>query len=142
MAKYAAFGTQLRMGTSTSTGATTLIIGVHNMTGPGGDTEEIDVTAHDSTGSFRETLASFRDPGELNFDIRYDPAHASHNTATGIIGAWQDGVTRYWTMTLTDAASSVVEFFAWVKSFTMSSPFDGPLDASATLRLTGLPVFP
>lgn len=142
MAKFAAYRTQLSMGTSTSTGALIPVAGIFSMSGPGGDTEEVDLTAHDSTGSFRETAASFRDPGSLDFDIRYDPGSTSHGSTAGLISAWQDGATRWWRITLPDTSSSNIDFFGWVRSFTMDSPYDGALDASVSIRLTGLPVFP
>ena len=140
--RIAAFGTQLQMHDGGNPGSYAALAGLTTMDGPGGDTEEIDATAHDSPGGFRETTPSFRDPGELSFEGFYDPADPTHNNATGVSGVWATAVKRAWKLVLTDTGASEVTFSGFVRNFQLQTPFDGMLGYSSAVRLSGLPTFP
>lgn len=138
--RIAAFGTQLQMHDGVS--SYNALAGLTTMDGPGGDTEELDGTAHDSPGGFRQTIASFRDPGELSFEGYYDPQDSTHDTATGVSGVWANAVERAWKLVMTDAGASEISFSGFVRNFQVQTPFDGLLGYSSAVRLAGLPTFP
>lgn len=143
--KYAALGTSLAHEVTQGSGTFTAIAGLTSMDGPGGDTEELDSSSHDSAGGFRENLASFRDPGELDIAGYFDPNEATHDATDGIASFWIDAQTRLWKMrTPTGAALALEDFMsanAWVRSFRLSTPFDGMFGFTNTLRFSGLPTF-
>lgn len=136
MAKYAAKGTQLQLDDGDGNFATL----AHLMTidGPGGDTEQLDMTDHDSSGFFREFLPSFKDPGEIGFTAHYDPDDATHEELAAL---WNSGETRAWRIVLPGFGGNVL-FDAWVRNISISNPFDGSGGLSGTLRITGPVTFP
>lgn len=51
---------------------------VKSVTISGGEAEEIDVTTIDSVGRFKEFIAGFKDPGQVELSIFFNPDEASH----------------------------------------------------------------
>lgn len=136
MAKYAAFGTVLKIGGT----AGTAVINIENIEGPEQSVEILDMTAHDSGSAYREKAASFIDAGEISLDIQWDPNHATHkNAAGGLRYLLAQRATSSFALTYptTPAASDV--FTALVTKFAISAKFDDKLMASVTLTITGAP---
>ncbi len=136
MAKYAAFGTQLRIGGT----AGTAVINVESIDGPEQSVEVLDMTAHDSSGAYREKMASFIDAGEVSLRIQWDPNHATHKNAAGglrYLLAQRIASSFALIYPTTPAASDV--FTAYVTKFSPSAPFDDKLAADVTLTVSGAP---
>lgn len=133
MAKYSAFGTQLKRGA--------VIIGqVRSLSGPGLSLDTIDVTAHDSTGAWEEVVASILRSGEITAEILYDPNLATHKNLTG--GLLYDLTSRAsttYSIVFPSSPTVTWTFTAFVTAFEPSMPVDGELSASVTLKLTGQP---
>ena len=126
-----AYGTTLKF---TPQGGSQVTVG--KLTGIGAispDSESVDVTTLDSAGGWRESMQSFRDPGELEisgYHLRGDAGQAALRAAY-LTGASGDFVIGF-----TDGCS--VSFRAWVKGHTLgSAEVDGAIGFGATLRLTG-----
>jgi len=133
MAKYAAFGTQLKRGA-------TVIVAIQSVTGPGISSDTEDVTTHDSTAAFEEHVVTILRTGEVSFDIEYDPAAATHKYAAG--GLLHDLVSRTaqtYSIVFPDTAGTTWSFSAFVTGFEPDMPHDGALTASVTMKLTGQP---
>lgn len=136
MAKYAAFGTTLKIGGT----AGTAVVNVESIEGPEQSVEMLDMTAHDSGSAYREKVASFIDAGEVSLTIQWDPGHATHKNAAGglrYLLANRTSSSFAITYPTTPAASDV--FTAYVSKFVPSAPFDDKLTAEVTLTLTGAP---
>lgn len=142
MAKFKALGTQLQMATVGAPTVFTTVAQIRTISGPGGDTDEIDVTTHDSAAGFKETLAGFKDPGEISIEGILDASAATHDGTTGLAARYTDGATVNWKMILPDTGSSTLTFPGWVKNFTIDSSFDDALKFSATIRVAGAITFP
>jgi len=136
MAKYAAFGTTLKIGGT----AGTAVINIESIEGPEASVEMLDMTAHDSGSAYREVRPSFIDAGEITLRIQWDPNDATHKNAAGGL--------RY--LMLQRASSSFAisypttpvthdVFTAYVTGFTPSAPFDDKLTAEITLQISGAP---
>ena len=130
MAKYSAKGTKLQV---TISGVLTDIPALRDITLGVGQTDLLDATTHDSTGSFREFLNGFKDSDESTYTIVYDPANATHE----FIRAAHGGAAVVFAMVLPDAGAATFTFSALVRSFTVNAPVDGVLEASFTLKPTG-----
>lgn len=103
--------------------------------GPQGDKTIIDVTAHDSTGSFREKIGGLRDGGQVTFDINWDPSEVTHQP---LWDDWKDDVQpRDYRITYPDA--STIDFSAVVTQFQAQAPLDDKLSASITMEISGEP---
>lgn len=136
MAKYAAFGTTLKIGGT----AGTAVINVESIEGPEQTVEMLDMTAHDSGSSYREKRPSFIDAGEVTLRIQWDPNDATHKNAAGglrYLLAQRTSSSFSITYPTTPAASDV--FTAYVTKFVPSAPFDDKLMADVTLDITGAP---
>lgn len=136
MAKYAAFGTTLKIGGT----AGTAVVNVESIEGPEQSVEMLDMTAHDSGSAYREKVASFIDAGEVTLRIQWDPNHATHKNAAGglrYLLANRTSSSFAIGYPTTPAANDV--FTAYVSKFVMSAPFDDKLMADVTLTISGAP---
>lgn len=134
MAKYSAYGTQLKR-------VAAIIANVSKISGPGLSLDTIDATSHDSTNAWEEVVAGILRSGEVTLDLVYDPNSTTHNySATGLLGDMvaRTAVVLY---SLVFPSTPVVTwtFYAFVTGFTPDAPHAGGLTATAKLKLTGQP---
>lgn len=135
MAGKAAFGTTIAFGTGTSPAA---VANVTEISGLDGDTEVIDVTAHDSGGAYREKIASFLDAGQVSLELNFNPRAATHRaTSGGILYLRDQRTVETWRVTFPGTPVDYVTFQAFVKNAGFSAPFDDKLGMSVTLEVTG-----
>lgn len=135
MAGKAAFGTTISFGTGTGT---TAVANVTSIAGLDGDTEVIDVTAHDSGSAHREKIASFIDLGQVALELNFNPNVASHKAiAGGILYLRDQRTVETWKVTFPGTPVHSVTFSAFVKNAGFDAPFDDKLGMSVTLEVTG-----
>jgi len=138
MAGKAGFGCVVNFGTTTGTTTSGTLANVTNISGLDGETETIDVTAHDSGSAYREKVASFIDAGQVTLDVNFDPNAATHRATTGGILYLRDQRTIVpWKVTFPGTPVHYVTFQAFVKSAGFEAPFDDKLSMSVTLETTG-----
>lgn len=144
MAKYRAFGTQLQVSDmAASNPQFTTVAQLTSVGDVGGDTDEEDVTTHDSAGGSREMIPTFSDPGEVPFEGIYDPANATHDTDTGLAALYASKEIVDWKLVLPTTPSSYLAFSGWLKTFKIQSlGIDGAVKFSGSIRLTGDIDFP
>lgn len=139
MAKYAAFGTTLKIGGT----AGTAVVNVTEFDGPEQSAETIDMTAHDSSGSYREIVPSFLDGGEVTMTIQYDPAGATHkNAAGGLLYLYANRTSSSYALTFPSTPAASWVFTGYVTRFKPSAPLDGALTADVTIKVSGAPTLP
>ena len=115
---------------------------VFSLGGPGLSADTVEVSAHDSAKFYREFVNSFRDGGELTLGLRWDPALATHSElGDGLINLFERDVSNEYEITWPNAAADVWTFFAFVTGYEPSADFDAALEASITLKITGVPLF-
>jgi predicted secreted protein len=138
MPGQAAFGVVVQYGTTTGTATSQTLANVTNVSGLDSDVEEIDVTSHDSSGAYREMVASFIDAGEVQIDLNFDPNAATHRaTSPGIMWLRDQRLTVPWKVKFPGTPSHSVSFMGFVKSIPFDAPFDDKLSATATIRVSG-----
>lgn len=102
----------------------------------GADADEIDVTTLDSTGGYREFIPGFKDAGEVALS-GYFIAGKNHDK---IIELFDSGESRNAIVTFPSGAK--ITFPCFVKSYKVGpEEVDGAVGFSASLRVTGKPVF-
>lgn len=142
MAGIAAFGIVLEQGDTPDhqegTTVYTAIAQVADFSGPSLSAENIDVTAHDSTGAFREYVPSFLDAGEVSFTLNFDPGLTNH---TDFLNTYLNRELNIYQLTFPDTGSTQWRFSAYVTGFEMSAPLDDKLSADVTLLIAGAPTF-
>ena len=105
--------------------------------------DELDVTTLDND-EYRDTIPGFKDAGESQVTLIFDPALPSHSDAEdGLYGIFQRGETRKWAIKI---HSSIAGGFAWgqfdayVRDWSWGAiNADDPQTVAPTLRLrTGI----
>jgi len=111
--------------------------GVTNISGPGLSLDTEDVTCHDSTAAWEEVVATILRSGEVTLDVVYDPAGATHDATTGLLYRLEGKLYTYFDLIF--RSTNNWTFFGYVTGFEPTSPVDGALTASVTIKITGQP---
>jgi predicted secreted protein len=143
MASQAIFaqGTLLKIGDgATPTESFTTIAEVKSIDGPKFDTDDVDVTTHDTSDGFHEYIPGLKEGGELGFAINLVPTHATHSLATGLLGRYmEDGDKRHnFQLALPDGAT-VWTIPGYVKTFGIGAPVDNVLSADVSIKVSSRP---
>lgn len=147
MSGFSAFGTQLKMGRGdTVPGPETfdLISGVSSIGGPAFAVDTIDVTAHDSPGSYEETIATIIRTGEISLDLNYNPNAPTHRGITsggiqGLLAALAARAAKNFQLIFPTSPTVTWSLSGVVTGFEPSAPYDDKLAASVTIKVTGQP---
>jgi hypothetical protein len=131
MAQYATQGTQLQLEIAT---VFTNVPGVEALDGPGGDKEEIEVTAISDT--VKKYLSGLRDEGEVSFGLFYDPANAVHAAIKSNYDASGNTVVN-WKIILPDDGAAEIAFSGYVKTFRWNHQKNTAGMANVAIRVTG-----
>ena len=105
---------------------------VSNVSGPGGQANEIDVTDLSSTA--KEFRMGLQDEGSITLDINYIPANTVH---AGLRSDRANQTLRSFRITFTDSPVTTWTFSAYVLGFEVSNAVDDVTKASVTLRVSG-----
>lgn len=127
-------GTELYWSTSTaySTASSNLVGQVTNISGPGGEAAEIDVSHLKSTA--KEYLMGLPDEGNVTFSCLYDTTDVSHKALQA------DRLTRTvrgCVIKLATTALEVIKFQAYCRGFAYDLATENAVRANVTLRVTG-----
>lgn len=136
MAGLDAFGTTLSRGNNDATSTTaetfTPIANITSLSPPGISREILDVTAHDSPNGYMEFLGGLKDPGEVSFDVNYEPTN--HDT---LVDDFEVDDPINYEVAFPDG--TVWAFGAILTGFEPDAPYDDKLTASITLKVTSKP---
>lgn len=103
-------------------------IGEFNM----GETEDIEITTHDSLGGFKEYIGGLADTGELEFSGVWT-ADATQRSLAGLRGLMRD-----WRVTLPGGLGAW-RSRGYVKVLNVNPQREDRIAFSCTLKLTGVP---
>ena len=134
-------GTQLQLGDGGSPEAFTTIAEVRSISGPTLTTDILDVTNHDSQGGVREFKAGLIDPGELTFDIAFQPGEATHGAISGLQADQLNRTVRNFKLVFPTGVGVTWAFQGIVTGLPVTFPIDEVITASVTIKITGLPDF-
>lgn len=144
----AVFGKGTKLQRNTGSGSAYQdIANVTSLSGPSATTDQVDITSHNSTSSFRETMGGMVDGGEVNASVNYDPATGSSDDADGLatsanhnrlMADMEAGTEHTWRVVFpVSSGADFVQFPGKVASVSMSSPLDGALTMDFTVKITG-----
>lgn len=117
----------------------TNIAEVKDIDGPSIELATEEVTHHESTGGWREYVATLLEMAEIDFDVNWLPGHATQDHNTGLLADQINKTLRTFQIVLNDTNSTTFEFSAYVGSVEGSGPVDGVREGSITLRPSGQP---
>ena len=121
----------------------TTIAELQNIQRSGSKSDLVDVTNHQSTGGYREFLATLRDAGDVTFSGNYIPNDLTQQALQTLF----DGATLVaCKIVLPPAGTFTVSLGSWAfNAYVMSNDYDLPHDKegkiSGKLKITGKPVF-
>lgn len=99
----------------------------------------VETTNHSSTGGWREFTPTLKDGGEINLELSYVPAGATHKNAAGglLYLLDQKTLTSNFHVVFPDATDWTIP--GYVTSYKPSAPVDGKLGLSVTIKVSGQP---
>jgi predicted secreted protein len=130
---YAGKGTLIKRSNGATTPVFATINGVRNIDGPGLSREYIDTTHQTSAGGYREKIPSFKDAGQVSFDLLWDPADTQHE---GLISDYEDDVLRDFEKVYPNTGAATWAFSGYV-TFELSAPLDDALMARVVIDISG-----
>jgi len=102
----------------------------------------VDVTTLDA-GDYRDYLQGFKDPGECQLTVLFDPALADQDeSADGLFGLFTSGETRDWVIRFNSSVAVGGESFGTFQGFIRDWSFgalnpDDPQEVQPTIRIVG-----
>ncbi len=127
-----AFGTTL-------TWNTVVVAEITDLTGPSLKIAPLDVTTHGSTGAWREKVAGLKDGGQITITGNFYPGDTPGQKA--FVDDMIAGTPRTAIITPPTTAPCTFTFTAFSVAFDPRAPVAGALTFTATLEITGVPVF-
>lgn len=132
---FSSFGTLLYHGTALGTYDALPIAEVRDLNGPNPVLGTEDSTHHESPGATDEFVGTTLDPGQLTFEINWDPTAATHSPATGLLSWMAARTSEFWELEYPDGSTD--RFKAVVTGFARKAPVKGVLRADVTMKLSG-----
>ncbi len=115
-----------------STGAWVALAEVKNISGPGMTREVIDVTSLDSTGGYREKIASIRDAGQLTFTMHFTRTNYDLMKAD-----FENDELQNYQVQLPDAEQTTMAFTGLVTSLPTNIVVDDAVTIDITIEISG-----
>lgn len=115
----------------------TVIAALTNIGSPDLDTDEIDVTAHDSPDGFEEVLAGIKRTGVVSLEGFFVPGDAGQ---AALLADYITGATDSYVVKFPTSMAAQWAFTGFVKKGPVTgAPVDGAVPFSAEVRITGKP---
>jgi predicted secreted protein len=124
-------GTKFRRWNSTS-GAWEDISEINSITGPDMERETIDVTSLDSTGGYREFIASFRDGGTVELEMNF--------TRSGyelMKNDFESDTLQNYEIVIPDDDNTTLEFEGLVTALPLEITTDEKITTTVTIKISG-----
>ncbi len=110
-----------------------------DITFPGPNREEIDVTSQDSPSGSKEFLAGDIDYGEISVEVNYVAGNAVHQALLALASSASQTAQDWKILYLSGTKSCT--FSGWVKGFIPTAPVSGVFKSTLTIRCTGAPTY-
>ena len=121
---------------------------VLSIRGPTSRAPEVKVTSHSSPLGSDEFIAGNRDPGEMQFQVNFNPSNNNHKdydgtavsalTPDGLAYMFRTGGTYQWKLTVVQTSPDTTSrFAASIIGMEYAFPTDAQITADMTLRLSG-----
>jgi predicted secreted protein len=115
-----------------SAGAWEKLAEIRSIDGPGMSRETIDVTTLDTTGGYREFIASLRDAGTISFTMNFTRAAYELMKQD-----FEDNTVKNYEIVLPDEDTTTLEFEGLVTELPLSIEVDGAIQADITIKISG-----
>lgn len=133
-AATAGVGTTLQVGDGASPEIFSTIAEVLTIGGPEISSEDIEVTNMDSPSGFKEFISGLTDAGAITFDANWIKS-TQQTQVRDDVGA---GTARNYRITWPDSPATIANFNARATAFSMSTDPNAQLQASISLKISGV----
>lgn len=134
MAKYAALGALLQLGTGGGPYTYTTIPGVQDFSIPLGEVDLIDVTSHDSPNGYEENVAGIKRTSPFTVPIVWDGSNTQH---AALVTAQQAGTVVHLKATGKESTPKTYTFDALVRSIELQFSVGGAQMAQVSFKPSG-----
>jgi hypothetical protein len=131
------FGIKVQIGDGGDPESFVDVAELFDVDGPQLDSEQDDVTTHNSPANWVEKLTTVTDGGQIVFDIGYIPSEATHDETTGLLADYVNRTLRNFKVVFPDPGTKTWAAAALVKGFKPKAPVKGTLRAAVTLEISG-----
>lgn len=131
------FGTLVKREVPVGSGTYVAIAEVKSINGPNLSTDTIDVTHMASPGGYREFIASFKDGGEVTFELNFLPQDGTQDASTGLIADFNARLVRSYQIAFPDPGNSTATFSGLITGFSVTEQMDQVLGANCTIKVSG-----
>jgi predicted secreted protein len=100
--------------------------------------EQIDVTSHDSSGGFRESLAGFKDAEDVTLELNWVPSNTVHTFLQTTAAA---GTVVDWKTSLPGTGDKVCSYSGYIQSLVITANTGEALRATLVIKVSGEPVW-
>lgn len=140
MAKFTGKLSEILLDTGTTTPTWTAVAQVQEVGDINVTAEEVDVTTLDA-GDYRDYISGFKDPGECELTVIWDPELAAHDESmNGLVGIFDAGDVRDWAIKWNSSAAGGAKyglFSGFIRDNTYGAlNADDPQTLTPLIRLT------
>lgn len=126
------FGSALTV--ATSTGGTTGIGKIMNISGPDSSATEVETTTFDSTSRYETYVCGTIDPGSVRVDLLYSTTVASHKRLADM---FKNAASRTYTVTYATTVMGTDAFTAFVSGLSRELPLKDKMTCQVSLKVSG-----
>lgn len=131
---YHARGTQIQIGDGATPEVFTTVAGAHDIDGPGGTNETIDITNHSSPGRTKEFVTGDKGEETISFKLEWNPADVQHAALEDL---YDSGELNNYRLVRKDVDATTDEFAALVTTFREGHPTGGTMQLDVELTISG-----
>jgi len=135
MAKSVGYGTVLILCSSDNTTENNVAF-VRSISGPGVSGNDVDTTTLDSSSNYRTFVSGLLDPGEVTFNLAYDPTAATHALIAHLMG---ERHTAAWKIAQGSSGGTLQTFTGHIKGMSREIPLDDMITCDVTMKVSGKP---
>jgi len=121
-----------RNASGASSGVWTQMAEINSINGPNKSRATIDVTSLDSSGGYREFIASFRDAGEVTLNMNF-----TLDTFDDMNVDFEAEAANDYQIILPDTGNTTFDFSGLVTAIGMAVPLDDKVSSDVTIKITG-----
>ncbi len=137
----AAFGTKVQLGNGQSPESFTTIAELTTIDWSGMKVSLADMTNHGSVDSFKESVGTTIDPGQIKFTVNFIVTNLTHGYTAGLMLALVSKALRNFRWVFPDVGATTWGFSGIVSGFDCKAPVDGKMEANFTVDVSGKPSF-
>ena len=130
------YGSVLKMSDMATSPTFSEIAEIIELTPPNESRDDIDVSNTSSSNATKESIAGWKDSGEVSFKANWLPTNATQDKTTGIRAVFESGANVNWQIILPSSILTIA-FLGHLTALETELPLDAQGQISGTIKLSG-----